>query len=104
MYNQLDYSTFDRINLQDMCNEIVRFVNEHKDIKNLSVYSSREGILREILPKTNDWESEITKIGKLCSGNISIKKLRMSHLISNKKIFDKELWKSVLFSSEIYVL
>lgn len=72
-----DYNTYDRINLRDLCSEIVIFSKGHRTPSALSMYSSRDAILKQILPNTSDWAAEIKQINKLASGNGSIESLKM---------------------------
>ncbi len=77
MFGEKDYNTYDRINLRDLCAEIIAFSKGHRSSSSLSMYSSRDAILKKILPDTNDWSAEIKQINKLASGNGSIDSLRM---------------------------
>ncbi|MGN0679546.1 MAG: tetratricopeptide repeat protein [Oscillospiraceae bacterium] len=91
-----EYNTYDRINICDLCNEIATFSRGHSSKKNLIAYSSRNAILKSILPNTNEWRTEITLINKLSSGNGSIKALKMIPPNIEQNDFRKSVMKECL--------
>lgn len=80
-----EYNTYDRINLEELCNKILLFAQANKGrYSAFAPYTSRDSILKTILPYdknnpeiTKEWKTEIGYLNKLPSGNASINSLKI---------------------------
>lgn len=90
-----EFNIFDKINLEELCDEIIAFAGRYKRSNSkLTDYTSREKILRSILPEDDEWNREISTLNKMPSGNVSGNSLKILTRKIEKSDFRTDLMKN----------